>query len=100
MFLTKKLIDFLSGNKGKRKNEVIELMMKEFNYKKSTAISRYSDYSDESTSFKKIAFDFFKNNPYALEESDNKIHSKELKMPIVTYTVYKSKYKVEQKNKN
>lgn len=96
MFLTEKLTDFLSENKGNPKNEVIKLMMKEFNYKKSTATSRYSDYSHECTSSKAIVFDFFKNNPFALDELDNKTYAKQLGVPAATYSVYKREYKAKR----
>jgi len=100
MNLNKKLLDFFELNKDKSKNEVVELMMKEFGYKKSTAISRYSDYGHKCTSSKAIVFDFFRNNLFVLDELDNKTYANRLGIPIATYSVYKYEYKAFKEKEN
>lgn len=95
MYVNKRLIEFFEANKDKPKKLVVELTMKEFGYKESTAKQRYCDYNN-SNNLKKTAFEFFMKNPCALEELDNKTYSNKLGMPIATYAAYKSQYKAEQ----
>jgi hypothetical protein len=95
MVLPEKLTKYFEENKDKPRDEVIKELMKKFGYKESTAISRYSDRKHDSISLKKIAFDFFKENPSVLEETDNKKYYKKLGMSIASYATYKSQYKSE-----
>lgn len=96
MCTSDKLTNFIQNHKDKTKDEVVKLLMEEFNYKESTAIVRYYDYRDKHKKFREVAFDFFNKNPNALVDIENKTYAEALGMTIATYAVYKSQYKSEK----
>ena len=96
MCISEKLTKFIQKNKDKPKDEMVKLIMKEFNFKESTATVRYYDYRDKRIMLRKVAFDFFDKNPDVLEEIDNKTYSNLLGIPMSTYATYKSQYKSEK----
>lgn len=95
MWVSKKLINFFEENADLPKEELINLLMTRFNFKRSTARQRYIDYNNSKSGvdYKKIAFAFFDNNPLVIEELENKKYAKELGMPVGTYLVYKRQYR-------
>jgi hypothetical protein len=95
MYKAPRLIKFFEENAEKSKDEVVELLMKGFNFKKSTAMQRYVDYNSnkKGINYKKLAFDFFDKNPLAIEELECKRYAEKLCMTTSTYTCYKTQYK-------
>jgi len=94
MTVSKQIADFLEANKYNPRNEVIELMMKKFNLKKSRARQRYIDHnSNKRADNKKIIFAFFNENPCVVEELESKKYAKKLGVPTSTYTCYKTQYR-------
>lgn len=101
MYKSAKLIKFFDENKDKPKDEVIELMMSQFNFKRSTAKQRYLEIKNDINriDYKKIAFDFFDKNPNALNDKESKKYAIKLDMPTSTYVCYKTQYKAIKRNK-
>lgn len=94
MSVSKQIADFLEANKYNPRNEVIELMMKKFNLKKSSARQRYIDHnSSKRADNKKIVFDFLIANPNLIDEVESKKYAEMLGIPTSTYVCYKTQYR-------
>lgn len=95
MTVSKQISDFLDANKYRTREEVINLMMKKFDFKKSTARQRYVDYNSSNRAVnKKKVFDFLIANPHVVEDLESKEYAKKLGMPTSTYTCYKTQYRL------
>jgi hypothetical protein len=95
MWVSQKLINFFEQNADKSKDEIINLLMERFNFKRSTAKQRYIDYnnSKNGVNYKKITFEFFDKNPWVIEELESKKYAEKLGIATSTYTCYKTQYK-------
>ena len=98
MFISKKASKYFLENQGKTKEEAIKDLMA-MGYKESSAISLYANRNANVINKKQLVFNFFKDNPQALE-NDNKKYIKQLGIAATTFATYKSLYKMElQKQK-
>lgn len=92
--IPQKIAEYFNQNENKSKKDIIKEVMEIFNYKKTTALSYYSNRHSNLITKKEIVFKFFDNNPDALNDIDNKKYAEKLGVAEATYTEYKSKYKV------
>ena len=101
MYISPKLIKYFDENADKPKDEIIKLLMEQFNFKLSTARQRYLEYRNDigRVNYKTIAFDFFSKNPNVLNDTESKKYAEQLDMPTSTYVCYKTQYKAIKRNK-
>jgi hypothetical protein len=92
MKIPKKVTEFLKENENEPRENVIKNMILRFNYKRSTAISYYSNKNFKVRNKKEIVFNFLKMNPEALRNNVLKKYVKKLGINKATYLKYKSQY--------
>jgi hypothetical protein len=95
MWVSPKLINFFEQNSDKSKDEVIELLMERFKFKRSTANQRYIDYQNNKggVNIKELTFKFFEENPHVVDSLERKKYAEELGISVGTYSAYKGQYR-------